>query len=72
MLSLDKDILSDLKRISSGDGAGRYASPPHKDVAVEELVCGRLELYLKRGLAQRVSNARRDKLQKQAISCLIC
>ena len=72
MLSLDKDILSDLKRISSGDGAGRYASPPHKDVAVEELVCGRLELYLKRGLAQRESNARRDKLQKQAISCLIC
>ena len=72
MLLSDKDILSDLKRIGSGDGAGRHASPPHKDVAVEELVCGRLELYLKRGLAQRVSNARRDKLQKQAISCLIC
>ena len=72
MLSLDKDILSDLKRIGSGDGAGRHASPPHKDVDVEELVCGRLELYLKRGLPQRESNARRDKLQKQAISCLIC
>ena len=72
MLLSDKDILSDLKRIGSGDGAGRHASPPHKDVAVEELVCGRLELYLKRGLAQCGSNARRDKLQKQAISCLIC
>ena len=72
MLSLDKDILSDLKRIGSGGGAGRHASPPHKDVAVEELVCGRLELYLKRGLAQRGNNAHRDELQKQAISCLIC
>ena len=45
MLLSDKDILSYLKRIGSGDGAGRQASPPHKDVAVEELVCGRLELY---------------------------
>ena len=71
MLSLDKDILSDLKRIGSGDG-GRHASPPHKDVAVEELVCGRLELYVKRGLAQCGNNAHRDELQKQAISCLTC